>query len=206
MTPYLTAVSGFDAFCQAIESYWSVNSTPESKKSAGRAISIIVDNIEEAVKTPNSSVRKKMAEAANLAGKAINITKTTAPHAVSYTLTAHFGIPHGQAVGLTLGEFLVFNSQVSDIDVSDPRGASYVKKSIDEICELMNAKDPESARMSIQNLMMSVGLEISLKELNIFGKMNHNLIVKNVNPERLSNNPRQVTGENLTELLEKIDK
>ena len=41
--------------------------------------------------------------ASNLSGKAINITTTTAPHAISYPLTKLFNIPHGYALALTLG-------------------------------------------------------------------------------------------------------
>lgn len=44
-------------------------------------------------------------EGANLAGQAINITRTTAPHAMSYTLTSKFGYPHGHAVALTFPYF-----------------------------------------------------------------------------------------------------
>ena len=40
-----------------------------------------------------------MSKAANYAGKAIAISRTTAPHALSYPFTAHYGISHGQAVG-----------------------------------------------------------------------------------------------------------
>ena len=51
----------------------------------------------------------KMCLAANLSGKAISISKTTAPHAVSYPFTAYYGISHGHAVSLTLEKFLKFN-------------------------------------------------------------------------------------------------
>ena len=47
--------------------------------------------------------------ASNLAGKAISISKTTAPHAVSYPFTSIFNISHGHAVSLTLSKFLLFN-------------------------------------------------------------------------------------------------
>ena len=47
-----------------------------------------------------------MIKAANLAGEAINISKTTAPHALSYPFTSHFGINHGHAVAITFNEFL----------------------------------------------------------------------------------------------------
>ena len=43
-----------------------------------------------------------MAVASNLAGQAINISKTTAPHAWSYGFTYNYDIPHGHAVWLTL--------------------------------------------------------------------------------------------------------
>ena len=41
-------------------------------------------------------------------GKAI-ISKTTAPHALSYPFTTNFNISHGHAVGITFNEFLKFN-------------------------------------------------------------------------------------------------
>ena len=45
-------------------------------------------------------------------GKAINISKTTMPHALSYFLTKTYGLPHGYAVALTLGAFIKFNGEV----------------------------------------------------------------------------------------------
>ena len=50
-----------------------------------------------------------MSIAAHLSGKAINISKTTAPHAVSYPFTALYNISHGHAVSLTLNQFIKFN-------------------------------------------------------------------------------------------------
>ena len=47
-----------------------------------------------------------MCQAANLAGEAINISRTTAPHAISYPFTSIYNISHGHAVSLTLNKFL----------------------------------------------------------------------------------------------------
>ena len=44
----------------------------------------------------------EMLVASNYAGKAINITQTTAAHAMSYKLTSLYGIPHGRAVFMCL--------------------------------------------------------------------------------------------------------
>lgn len=48
-----------------------------------------------------------MSEVSHLAGKAINFSKTTAPHTLSYPITMEHKIPHGHAVTLTLGYFLL---------------------------------------------------------------------------------------------------
>ena len=50
-----------------------------------------------------------MAIGANLAGKAINISKTTLPHAISYPITSNYHVPHGHAVSLTFNKALKFN-------------------------------------------------------------------------------------------------
>ena len=43
-----------------------------------------------------------MIEALNLAGQAINITKTTTPHAWSYGISMQLNIPHGHSIWITL--------------------------------------------------------------------------------------------------------
>ena len=59
-----------------------------------------------------------MLKAANYSGKAINITKTTAPHAVSYPFTAHYGISHGHAVALTFNDFMKFNFENTEKSIT----------------------------------------------------------------------------------------
>ena len=75
----------FDAFSQAIESYWSINSTTFSKRLSSKAIKIIKNNLIKAI-NGNVTSKAELFKAANLSGQAINITKTTAPHAISYTI------------------------------------------------------------------------------------------------------------------------
>ena len=50
-----------------------------------------------------------MALSAYYAGKAISISKTIAPHAMSYPFTSHFNINHGHAVSLTFDSILEHN-------------------------------------------------------------------------------------------------
>lgn len=91
-----------DALCQAIESFWSVRSCEESREYSRRAIRLIMDSYREYLQG-DSEAANNMLRAANLAGKAINITTTTAPHALSYKLTSLKQLPHGHAVALCMG-------------------------------------------------------------------------------------------------------
>jgi len=84
---HITATTGMDALSQAVESYWNINSNEQSKVWAKGSIELIMPNIVTAVVKPCASARLAMAKAAHLAGKAINITRTTASHAISYPLS-----------------------------------------------------------------------------------------------------------------------
>jgi alcohol dehydrogenase class IV len=202
LPPYTTAASGMDALSQAIESYWSIHSTENSKEFSKRAIAWILPNIVVATREPTPAARLAMAEAAHLAGKAINITKTTAPHAISYPITSYFGIAHGHAVALTLPSILEYNGAVAREDVLDPRGASYARGTIMEIVEQLGAKDIASARGQLEHLMDRIGLERRLSALGIKSEEDIDLIIRNgFNPERVRNNPRLLTKTALREIL-----
>ena len=196
----VSAVTAMDAFSHAIESYWSINSTEESKLYSEKAIKLIVKNINESVNRPSLKSRKAIMEAAHLAGKAINIAKTTAPHALSYILTSNFGIPHGQAVALFLSPILGYNAGVSDGDCNDKRGAVYVLKTIQDLCLMLGRSTPDGAGRAVNDIMKEIGLKTDIKEFNIREKEIME-IVNNVNFERLSNNPRKLTSGNLIVML-----
>ena len=102
-----TASSGLDALCQGVESYWSKYATDESRHWAKLAIRLASKNLLESYKYPNSQIlRLNMLVAANYSGRAINISKTSICHAISYPLTVHYGVPHGIACAHTLAFFI----------------------------------------------------------------------------------------------------
>ena len=81
----------------------------------------------------------EMSIAANLAGKAISISKTTAPHAASYPFTSLFNISHGHAVGLFFERFFKFNYE--NLEKSD---VSFdLKKRFDLIFNLFDVSNIE---------------------------------------------------------------
>ena len=201
----ITASTGMDALCQAIESYWCINSIDKSKNYARQAIGLVIDHLANAVNKPSEVSREAMSKAAHLAGKAINISKTTAPHSVSYPITSYFNVPHGHAVALTLVQMLVYNSQVTNEDILDGRGVDYVKKIIMEIIDFIGAQNIKGASEKITVMMKEVGLSTRLSELGIKKDEDIAVIVKNgFNPDRVKNNPRRLTEEALRGILDNI--
>jgi len=199
---YITACTAMDALSQAIESYWCVSSNNESKTYSRHSIGLILSNIENAVNQPDESTRQAMSNAAHLAGKAINITKTTAPHAISYPLTSFFQIAHGHAVALTLPLFLEYNANVTDQDVLDVRGSEYVRKTINEIVVFVGGEGIDDAKQRIRHLTSKIGLETRLSRLGVKSKEDIETIVANgFNPGRIKNNPRLLTEDILRDML-----
>ena len=195
LSPYQLACSGMDALSQAIEAYWNVNSNAESDKLALKAVELLWNNLPEIYN--NKDNFNDVMLGSNLAGKAINITKTTAPHAVSYPFTTFFNIPHGHSVSLTLNYFLNYNYNLNEKDCNDKRGAKYVKNKIENLAKSLKFDDVKSFSHALDNLLKHLNLSINLNKLNI---SNHELIdyvIPNINYERVKNNPRKLNKENL---------
>ena len=186
------AESGMDALTQAVESYWSIRATDESRELARKAVKLIAPNIEAAVLEGSLSARAAMSEGSNLAGQAIHITRTTAPHAISYPMTSFFGVAHGQAVSISLPYFLVFNAGLKD---------TAVEKTLVEICEMLGCQSIEEAKAFWIGLMKRIGLKTTLAELGI-QKQDWDVIIQHgFNPDRVKNNPRPLDEAQLRALL-----
>lgn len=105
--PYLhTLASGLDALSQCVEASWSKNQTTESNSYAAAGMTLVQKNLLECLKNPtNEEARMNMLIAANMSGRAINITRTNVCHAISYPLTEWYGVPHGIACAMSLNYF-----------------------------------------------------------------------------------------------------
>lgn len=189
-------VSGLDAFCQGVESYWCVNSNDVSTKYSKEAITNIWYYLEKAVE--GEDVWDKLALGAFKAGKAIDITKTTGPHSLSYGFTINYGIPHGHAVSLFLPFFIDFHLSVTDEDSNDSRGAKFVRQRMIEIAELLSI-DIDSLSQTVADFFKRLGIEINF--LNLYVDINGYFeALKGLNQNRLNNNPRLLSKEDLEDI------
>ena len=100
---YTRKATMLDALCHAIESHWAKKATPESKGYAEKAIELIL-KYKDAYLANEEEGNRGMMEAANLAGQAINISTTTAAHAMCYKITSMYGFQHGHAAAICLPE------------------------------------------------------------------------------------------------------
>lgn len=170
-----------DALCQAIESWWSKRATEESIQYSKEAINLILGNMESYLKNDNFG-NIKMLFASNLAGKAINITTTTAPHAMSYKLTSLYGLPHGHAVAICLPK--VWRRMGGFDDIAIALGRENHKDAIlffEEMLKKLKILPPRKANVD--------DLEILTNSVNI---------------ERLNNNPLQFDKDAIKELYREI--
>ncbi len=198
-TDYQKAVSGLDALTQSIESIWSNKSNNESKKFALKSLKILWNNLRELIKKGDIATHSKIAEAANLAGKAINISKTTACHAISYGLTSKYKIPHGHAVAITLPYFLEYNYDINEKNCNDKRGVEYVINTMKSIYDIIGASSPQNAKDIMINF---------IKDLNIITKekINIELVISCIDKNRLANNPKKMLDKNIRAILYELKK
>ena len=200
----IAIAAGLDAFAQAVESFWSVNSTNESKKLSSEALELLLPNLEKAITESDVEAYAKVQLAANYAGQAINITKTTASHALSYPLTVHFGIQHGVAVFLTLSAVYRFNSEVTDLDCTDERGAEYVISTLDRLTSLLGVESVSEGVAVLNSYLKKLGLSAKLSEYGVETNDIYDVILPEVNVERMQNNPRRINKEDIIRIMESV--
>ena len=107
MPKNVTANTGMDAFCHAIEAYWNQNSNPASDELGIGAMRLILENLERAFQDPaDEEARQNMSLASLLAGLAFSQTRTTGAHVLSYPLGALYHIPHGIGCAISISQFI----------------------------------------------------------------------------------------------------
>ncbi len=209
LPPAITAATGLDALSQATESLWSIHATPDSERLAEQALQLAWANLEDAVRSPDADNRAAMLHAANLAGQAINITRTTAPHALSYHLTIEHQVPHGFAVALSVGAFLQFNAAVSEDTIVDRRSLQDVSSRLRKIAFALGgrgslAEAAQQANTRWTALLQRIGAPTRLTDVGLTTAKQRDALASTVNAERLTNNPRRITSIELRDLVESL--
>lgn len=185
LPPYMTASTGIDVLCHAVEGYWSKGHQPICDALAVHAIELVFKYLPAAYKEPkNTEAREKLAEASVIAGLAFTLPKTTSSHACSFPLTSIYHIPHGEACGLTLDYFARING--ADIRTR-------------ELAAKLGYSGTDAFADDILRLKRELNLRVSLKDLNISDEQTAELVRLSHHPN-MENNPVKITDEILFDL------
>ena len=194
---YTKKATALDALCHAIESFWSVNSTEKSRDYSQCAIKSILSNLDRYL-AGDETASTAMLYAANTAGKAINITQTTAGHAMCYKLTSLYGIAHGHAAALV--NIKLFPWMIENTDkCTDPRGKAYLEETFAQIAHAMDCWSAGEAAHKLQSLVAALDMERPVPKDN-----QYEILKKSVNPVRLKNNPIKLDEDTIDILYHKI--
>lgn len=189
--PHVTASTGMDVLSQAIEGYWSKGHQPICDACAIHAAPLVFKYLPIAVAEPdNAEARQKMCEASVIAGLAFTLPKTTSSHACSFPLTNIYGIPHGEACGLTLDWFARVNA-----DAQHGR--------VQEFARAIGFKNVDAMADAIQELKVKVGLRTGLKDLNLNAEQIADLVRISRHPN-LYNNPVEIADDMLQDMYEHL--
>lgn len=191
-----------DALCQGIESWWSVNSTEESKILSKKAVEIVMQWWHEYIFDNTDESANAIMKAANLSGQAICITQTTAPHAFSYKITSLYKLPHGHAVAICLPEIWKFMIDNMNCCI-DKRGENYLLDVFCDISKAMGCSNTEQAILKFRQIMAEMKINNPISENRIY---DINVLGSSVNPIRLHNNPIELTEDAIKSLYEVIIK
>ena len=172
-----------DALAQGIESYWCASATDDSKIHAYLAILGVLDNL-KAYLSGDLHAAEEMMDASFQSGKAIQITRTTAAHAMSYRLTKTYGIAHGHAVMITLPvlwEMAAEHEQMQDV--------------LGELSRIMRMGDPLMVPRLLKGIM--IDLDMQIPELPDEATLEE--LAGSVNEERMNNHPVKMTHGEIRE-------
>ena len=183
-----------DALGQAIESYWAVAATEESRKLAAEAIKGIMRHWRSYIFDGDATATMEILRASNMAGQAIHITTTTAPHAMSYKLTTIYGLPHGHSVALCLPRVWEYMLTCAD---------EALLAIVQEIAVCMGVHTSKEAVALLDAMMQEMTLEGPATEQR---EVELDRLAAGVNVERLGNHPVPLSAGVLRALYEKIVK
>jgi alcohol dehydrogenase class IV len=176
-----------DALAQGIESYWSKGANDDSRVHAFLAVIGVLDNL-KAYLEGDPHATDEMLDASFQSGKAIQISRTTAAHAMSYRLTKTMGIAHGHACMLTLPTLWETALEHDEM-----------KETLRDLAAKMRLGDPQMVPKLLRGILYD--LEMAIPPMPDDRTLDE--LADSVNTERLNNHPVRLSREEIREAYRK---
>jgi len=198
LPPHLTATTGMDALVHAIESYVGVRASVFSDTLNLRAITLIARNLRQAYAYGrNTQAREAMLNASCLAGMAFCNTQNGLDHAMALSIGSKYHLPHGLATAFILPMVMEFNC------IANPRKFGAIAAAFGE--DTRNLPDHEGALLSVKavrSLLSDLNISCKLSDYGAKEKHFEDIAKAAMSAGQLiSNNPRQVTEQDVVDIL-----
>jgi alcohol dehydrogenase len=198
MPPRITADTGVDALCHAIEGYVSLNSSPLTDMFSEKAIKLISENLRAAYSHgENMLARENMLLAAYLAGLSFGNAGTVLGHAFGYAYGFELHIPHGLSIGITMPYVLEYNA------IADLTKHATIAALLGENIKTLPLREAAfKASLAFKKLLTDLNFPTSVKEVGVAEDMIPKL-AENVfkSASHVARNPRRITKEDMIELF-----
>lgn len=120
LPPYLTAVTAIDALAHVVEAYLGDARCRRGDRYARKAIKAIFDYIDTAYRDGTDiHARAKLLEAANQAGRCLNLTFLTYVHPFAHKIGALYGLVHGAVLGAAMPLIFEFYRPEADARLAE---------------------------------------------------------------------------------------
>lgn len=204
LPPRITASTGMDTLCHAIEAYSCQQKNPVSDTYATAAVELVRDNLLTAVKKGTDiEARSAMANASFLAGAAFSNSMVGVIHAIGHALGAVCRVPHGDAMNILMPAGMIFNRRACGEAyakllpyLAGPEAAAGVP-----VRERADRAIKEVIRLR-KRLYRMTGLPTNLKQAGVDPALFPEVARTALNDGAVIVNPRQVTYEAVMKILE----
>jgi alcohol dehydrogenase len=196
----VTACTGIDAIAHVVETAVTKKRNALSLMYAHEGFKLTIPNLPRVFKDPQDlEARGRMQLGAALAGLAIENSMLGAAHSAANPLTAHFGIVHGQAVGMMLPHVVRFNGA----DPDALKGYAELASAPELACLSDGLEEALEALISHLNALLKIaGMPRSLRDCGVTESMIPTLAEEASKQWTATFNPRPVTQDDFISLYE----
>ncbi len=154
LPPHITAATGIDALTHAVEAYISVWDRGDCMEKSAAAVTLIFDKLPTAYSNgADLAARDAMAQAAYMAGQAINQVNVGNVHAIAHQLGAFYGVPHGLANAMVMPHVL-------DLSLEP------VRQRLGQLAGLIGLNTAEEFIAAIRKLNETVGIGSRIEKMD----------------------------------------
>lgn len=199
----VTAATGMDALCHAIESYTCLQKNPLSDSYATAAINLIRENLIEICKNGNDKKRRlAMANASLMAGVSFSNSMVGIIHAIGHALGGVSRVPHGEAMAILMPYCMEYNL--------DKMGELYAELLLPLAGEEVYTSTPKEERAkktieTIRNMQQELnkltGLPLTLSEKQVKKEDFEKIAKTAINDGALIVNPKNAEVKDIIEIL-----